>query len=160
MTTETQTTPKDPTLDALAGLTFDVPGAAAAGAPGAPGAPAEDMQASEAMQKIEQGAVKLIVTMLKVARAIIARKVPEIKDEWTDDLFQAPAEAVLPILKKYASGLMEIIGKNEHLAALAVSLIPLAMGAMNAVERHEKAIKNGNALTSAGGPGEFDLGTT
>lgn len=144
MTKETKTTP----LDALAAQAQAFESAPLEGAPGQP-APSEE-QITPSMEKIEAGMVKVLMMALKVGRALIARKLPEIKDEWPDELLEAPAEAALPLVKKYLGNLMVVVGQNEELAALVIALFPLGMGVLSAMEKADQREKREAAAAQSG----------
>lgn len=124
--------------DPLEQLTFAPAGGAAA--PGAAPQPEVDPQEAAAMQAIEAGIGKVLLYGFKVLRAVIARKLPEIKDEWPDDVLQAPADAAVPLVRKHLDAIMQIAGANPELTVFALSMLPLAMGYLAAVERHEKTV--------------------
>lgn len=90
---------------------------------------------AESMKQIEAGAQFVILALLKMARAAIAKRLPEIREEWTDDALAGPAAAAVPVLKKHIEKLMTIAGSSPEVAALALSLIPLVLGVVNAVDR-------------------------
>jgi len=92
----------------------------------------------KAQAAIETGVVKIVLGLLKAARSLIARKLPEIKDEWPDELLQAPADAAVPLLRKHLAALMEIAGANPELAVFAIALFPLVTGYLAAAEAHDK----------------------
>lgn len=157
-----QTKPDTPPtgLDALAGEA----GQALQGAPGAPdAAPAVDPEAAQRQAALEAGIEKVLLGLLKAARAAIARRIPEIREEWPDELLQAPAEAAVPLARKYMGKLMEIAGNNPELAGFVVACVPLGMGLYTAYERSEarRALEKpaeggppGPAPASTDGPAE------
>jgi len=103
---------------------------------------AEDQQAeaqqAQAMAAIEAGAAKVLYALFKIARSLIARQLPEILDEWSDAIIKEPATAAVPLLKKHLEKAMAVLGANPELAVFAMSLIPLGMGYITAMERHDK----------------------
>lgn len=95
------------------------------------------------LAKIEAGAAKVVLVAFKLLRAWAVKRLPELKEEWPDELLKEPVENALPILKKYVSSLMEKVGENAELAAFCLSLVPLAMGYISAQEKHDvKAAKD------------------
>jgi len=114
--------------------------AAAAAAEQAAQGEAERAQESELLDKLQRGTVSVMVGLLRAVRARISIKLPEIKDEWTDEVLQAPGAALVPVLKRYASSVMDLLGANPELAGLAIACAPLAMGYVAAVERHRETI--------------------
>lgn len=132
--------------DPLEGLTFDP---AAGAAPGAtqpdPEAAAAAHQEAQALAAMEQGVQRLVFFGLKALRAYLARRLPEINQEWPDQVLHPPAEAAVPLLRKHMGKLMEVAGANPELAVLAVSLVPLGMGYMAAMERHARTVQDVSA---------------
>lgn len=142
-----QTTP-DP-LDALAAQASSLEQTAPP-----PDQATQDQEAADAqaMAAIEQGMVKVLMMALKVGRALIARKVPEIKDEWPDELLEQPAIAAVPLLRKHVASLMSVVGSSPELAAFVLSLFPLGMGLMTAMEKADKRARDeANNQAGAGG---------
>jgi hypothetical protein len=105
---------------------------------------AERAQA-EAMQKVADALMasveKLVHGGLKAVRSRIARKLPEIIDEWTDEALAAPAAAAVPVLHKYLGKWLQVLGDYPEEAALAMSCLPLAIGFAAAVDKHQAAAK-------------------
>lgn len=95
-------------------------------------------QQAQAMAAIESGAASVLFALFKVARSLIARQLPEIMDEWTDAILKEPAKAAIPLVKKHLEKVMQVLGSNPELAVFAMSLIPLGMGYVAALERHDK----------------------
>lgn len=127
--------PMDP-LDAMAAQSAAEGAAADQEQQGPPSQ--EDQQRDAAMAALEAGAAQVIFGLLKIVRGFIARKLPEIKDEWTDDLLKAPADAAVPLLREHMETAFQVLGANPQLAVLAMASFPLLMGWMAANERHEK----------------------
>ena len=50
-----------------------------------------------------------------------SRRLPEIKDEWTDDVLRAPADALPPVMRRYAGQVSEWAARFPELVALGVS---------------------------------------
>lgn len=95
-----------------------------------------------AFAQLEAGAQKIILGALKAVRGIIARKLPEIREEWSDATLSGPAEAAIPLIKKYLPGIMDKLGQNPELGMFAFSLLPLILGYVEAVERHGKTVSD------------------
>lgn len=148
--------PADPLAQLGSDAAADLASSAAPSAPGAPGAPIDQAAAAEAEQAaktqalIEAGAAQIVLGLLKVARKFIAQQLPEIREEWTDEALQAPAQAAVPLLNKYLTKLMAIAGSSPEAAAFALSLLPLGLGIVNAMDKaaqNEKA-RQDKAATS------------
>lgn len=149
MNKETKTTP----LDALAAQAQAFESAPVDGAPGQPAPNTEqDAQDAQSMAMVEAGIVSVLTMALKVGRAWIARKLPEIKDEWPDDLLEAPAVAAVPLLKKHLEKFMHVVGANPLVAAFAVSCVPLIMGLFNAMQKAEQREKREAESAKNGDP--------
>jgi hypothetical protein len=134
----TPTTPPKPTnQDPLAALTFT----AVEGATPGPEEP-QDKTESQAFAAIEAGLEKIIYFGLRALRTAIAKKMPEINDEWTDDLLKGPSAAAVPLVRKHLDSIMQIAGQNPELAMLAISVIPLALGYVAAIEKHSKTVQD------------------
>jgi 6,7-dimethyl-8-ribityllumazine synthase len=97
----------------------------------------EEQDAEKSMAIIEAGFQSVLVGLLKIGRAWVAKRLPEINDEWTDEALAAPAAASIPLVRKHLAGLMEIIGSSPELAALVFSCVPLALGVVTAMEKAE-----------------------
>lgn len=97
-----------------------------------------DPQQAQALAAIEAGAAAVVLALFKVARSLIARHLPEIMDEWSDVVIKEPAKAAVPLIKKHMQKIMEVLGSNPELAVFAMSLVPLGMGYVAALERHDK----------------------
>lgn len=104
----------------------------------APVVPADAEQAAEDAAQIaamEKGMQQVVIGLLKLARAAIARRLPEIREEWTDEVLEAPAVAAIPVFRRYAAKLMEIAGSNPEVAGLVLACLPLGMGLYTAFDR-------------------------
>lgn len=123
-------------LDALSAQAGDMGGPAAAGQ-----APAEAAEEAASLAALEAGAAKVVLMILKVGRAMLAKRLPEIVTEWPDALLTPPAEAAVPLLKKHMAGLMRMAASSPETAALVVSCIPLLMGLLAAIDKADKAAK-------------------
>lgn len=142
-------------LDALAAQANAATAPPADGQDGDNGVPSQqDMEAAAAaaMAKLEAGVSKVMLALLKAGRAWACKKLPELREEWTDELLQEPADAAIPLIKKHLSFLMQAVGQSPEAAALALSVLPLVMGYVNAIDRHEAAVKAGR-VTAAPPPG-------
>lgn len=89
----------------------------------------------EKMQQIEAAVSQVILGLLKVARAAIAKRLPEIREEWPDEILQAPAQAAVPLIRKHMEKAMLLIGSSPELAMFAITLVPLGMGVFSAIDR-------------------------
>lgn len=107
----------------------------AGAAPGAAAPTQEQQQAAQAMAMLEAGMVQVVMAALKLGRAWIAKRLPEIREEWTDDALAAPAKAAVPLLRKHMEALMQLAGSSPEAAAFAISCLPLAMGMVTAMDR-------------------------
>jgi hypothetical protein len=131
--------------DPMEGLTFSPASGAGMGTPdpeAAAAAQASAEQEAAALQAIQAGMQKILFFGLKALRAYIARKMPEIVDEWPDSVLRAPAEAAVPLLQEHMSKIMAVAGQNPNLAMLALSLVPMGMGYMSAAERHARTVQD------------------
>lgn len=129
----------------LEGLTFspvDAPGLGAASqAQDAAQAEAAAAEA-QAMAAVFAGVSKVVFAGLKALRAVIARKMPEILDEWPDEVLRAPADASAPVLQRYMERLASLAGRYPEFSLLVVSLVPMCMGYITALERHSKTVED------------------
>lgn len=97
--------------------------------------------------------------MLKLARAALEKHLPEIREEWPDEMLKGPADAAIPVLKEQLGKLFELAGKNPNTAVLALSLIPLFTGLASAASRaaarkREEAKQDTPGPTAADGSAE------
>lgn len=100
-----------------------------------PAAAAQAEQAAAAMQMVEAGMVQVVLAALKMGRAWLAKRLPEIREEWTDEALAAPAAAAVPLLRKHLEKLMQLAGSSPEAAAFAISCFPLAMGVVTAMDK-------------------------
>lgn len=145
VTTRIEDAPAANPLDVLAAQA-DNAGAPAPDQQGDNGEPSQqemEAAAAAAMAKLEAGVAKVMLALLKAGRAWACKRLPELREEWTDELLQEPANAAIPLLKKHVGFLMSTIGQSPEAAALAISVLPLVMGYINAIDRHEAAEKAG-----------------
>lgn len=152
-----KTTPDHPGLDALASqaeqATIGATDLDAAGIPA--GQPTQ--QDDEGQRKLEAMAASVLVGLLKLARQAIAKRLPEIREEWTDDKLDAPAQAAIPLMRKHMAKLMELAGSNPELALFVISCVPLGMGFMTAMDRAAEREKlEAKAKAAAAGPAAAD----
>lgn len=112
-------------------------------------AEAAAQQEAQALAAMEQGVQRLVFFGLKALRAYLGRSLPEIHQEWPDQVLHPPADAAVPLLRKHMGRLIEVAGANPELAVLAVSLVPLGMGYMSAVERHARTVEDATARPAA-----------
>lgn len=123
----------NPNTDEIAARTFT-----ALGAEPSPEQQQQQHEQGQAMQAIEEGAAKVIMAIFKIARKLIARQLPEIMEEWPDSMLKEPAQAAVPLLKKHLEKVMQALGANPELAVFCMSMVPLGMGYIAAMERHQK----------------------
>lgn len=90
---------------------------------------------AKSMAVIEAGFQSVLFGLLKIGRAWVAARLPEINDEWTDEALQAPASAAMPLVKKHLAGIMQMVGSSPELAALVFSCVPLALGVVTAMDK-------------------------
>lgn len=100
----------------------------------------QEQDDAQAFAALEAGMSKIILGALKTLRTLIAKRLPEIKEEWPDAVLAAPADAAMPLVKKYLPRLMDSLGQYPEIGMFAFSLLPLVMGYMTAVEKHEATI--------------------
>lgn len=96
---------------------------------------AEEANAADAMEKMKAGAARMAFSALKAVRARVSKTLPEINEEWPDDMLKAPAEAVVPVFEKYAGVFFKGMGNYPELGMLFFSLLPLAGGYIGAIEK-------------------------
>lgn len=95
----------------------------------------------KSMAVIEAGFQSVLLGLLKLGRAWVAARLPEIKDEWTDEALSAPAAAAIPLVKKHLAGLMEMVGSSPELAALVFACVPLGLGVVTAMEKADQRLR-------------------
>ena len=132
---KTDTTTDKPTgLDALADEAAMI--GVVTEKPAAP--PQEDIDAEKSMAAVEAGFQAVLLGLLKIGRAFVAKHLPEIQEEWTDEALAAPTVTAMPLVRKHLAGLMQIVGSSPELAAFAISLIPLGLGVITAMDKASK----------------------
>ena len=97
-------------------------------------------QEAQAMAMLEQGTVKVFFYLSKWGREKVAKTLPEIREEWTDEALLRPCEASIPLVRKYMASLLVLVGTSPEAAVFAMALFPLVIGLMSAQDRHEQAI--------------------
>ncbi|CAN7401571.1 hypothetical protein LJR129_002481 [Acidovorax sp. LjRoot129] len=117
----------------------------------APKGPAQEQQQAEAdeaaqqeaqmLQAVSLGVSKIVFAGLRALRSAISKSMPEILEEWPDEVLRGPADAAAPVLQKYMERITALAGRNPELAMLVVALVPLAMGYVSAVEKHSRTIE-------------------
>ena len=130
----------NPELGALAAINFDPADSGATGA--LPGADAGQDDAAQSTAQLDAAVSAMALGLLRTARTLIARKLPEIQAEWTDDVLRMPADALPPVLKRYAGQVSEWAARFPELVGLGVACMPMMMGYMAAVEAHAKTVSD------------------
>lgn len=127
--------------DALAARTFTP---LAAPTPVDPQAEAQAAQAEqaaeEALQALKRNAAALIMGGLKLLRGAIAKRLPEIMDEWPDELLEAPAKAAVPLIESRLDQLMSVVKADPKVVVFALACAPLGLGYIVAVNKHSNTI--------------------
>ena len=142
-----QNTPAD-ALESIAFSPVDGPGI---GAQPAQDAAADEaaQQEAQAMQVMAAGVSKIVFAGLRALRSLIARRMPEIMEEWPDDVLRAPADASAPVLQRYMERLTALAGRNPELAMLVVATVPMAMGYVSALEKHARTVQEAQPKEAA-----------
>ncbi len=117
-------------VDAAAAATEAQPGQDASGAQAVAAAPAID-------PAFMSGIAMLPLWALKALRDRIAKRLPEIREHWTDEALSGPANALPPLLMRYLASLAPVINENPELSVFFVSLVPLVMGYLAASSQHD-----------------------
>lgn len=125
----------------------------------APSGPAQAQQQAEAdeaaqqeaamLQQVSLGISRIVFAGLRAVRSAIAKSMPEIMEEWPDDVLRGPADAAAPVLQRYMTRITELAGRNPEVAMLVISLVPLAMGYVTALEKHGRTIEAAPVKESA-----------
>ncbi|MGM9480311.1 hypothetical protein ACS5PN_03865 [Roseateles sp. NT4] len=110
----------------------------------------EQAQADRQAEMLKAGMQHVLVGLLKTARTLIARRLPEIREHWSDAVLNGPAEAALPLLERHMGALMGLLGSSPELVALGLACLPLGLGYMQAVEQHRRTIEMPAGDGSAG----------
>ncbi len=87
---------------------------------------------------------------LRAVRAGIARRLPEIRDEWTDADLQAVADAAPPVAAKWLGRLGPLMGAYPEECMLILAAAPLVAGYVNAATAH--AAQTGRTLDAPAAP--------
>lgn len=103
---------------------------------------AQQQQADQAQAEAKASQLAVIVEklasgLLRATRAVIAQRIPEIREEWPDEILLEPAKYVAPVLQKRAAGLMAHAEQYPEEAMLLISVLPLTLGAVAALEKHQ-----------------------
>lgn len=85
--------------------------------------------------------------LLKAIRARVAKGLPEISKEWSDESLQVVADTIPPVINKYLAKLMPLVGDYPEEGALAMACLPLVMGYIAATGAAGKAANNEKAST-------------
>lgn len=143
------------TLDQLA----DQAAQMQSGAPGADQAEQEqaarDAQAAQAIGRMEEGAQRMALGLLRAIRSRLARKLPELVRHWPDADLQGVAAAAIPVIAKRLAMLLPMLADYPEEAALVMAAFPLVLGYMAAVAEHEATVseavdKTATAAASTG----------
>lgn len=100
----------------------------------------QQQQEAQLMFVLEQGTRVVCFGALRAMRSSVAKRLPEINDEWTDEVLKGPPDALIPVLRRYAGALIELLGPHPELVALAFSLMPLVGGYMAAMAKHGNTV--------------------
>lgn len=129
-------------LETLAFSPVDAPGIGAGQAQQDAAADEAAAQEAQMLQAVSLGVAKIVFAGLRAVRAAIAKSMPEIMEEWPDEVLRGPADAAAPVLQRYMTRLSELAGRNPEVAMLVVSLVPLAMGYVTALDKHSRTVEN------------------
>lgn len=137
------TEPMNPDLVQLAGLQFD-PAGDAGSMPGQD--PRTESAAGDgaATAHLDAAVSALALGILRTMRTVLSRRLPELRDEWPDEVLRGPADALPPVMKRYAGQVSEWAARFPELVVLGVSCMPLAMGYMAAVDKHARTVQDVN----------------
>ena len=101
---------------------------------------------------IMSGLAMLPLWALKALRERIAKRLPEIREHWTDEALSGPANALPPLLTRYLQSLAPVLNENPELSMFVLSCLPLALGYFAASSMHaEKQAKEASQKLSLGG---------
>ncbi len=135
---------KNEELDPLENAVFSpVDGPAIGTAQAQQQAAADEAAAQEAqmLQAVSLGVSRLVFAGLRALRAAVSKSMPEILEEWPDEVLRGPADAAAPVLQRYMERLTALAGRNPELSMLIISLVPMGMGYMAAVEKHSRTVQ-------------------
>jgi hypothetical protein len=142
---------QNPELTALAAIQFGSANDGAGALPGSdPGQAAQDE--AQATAQLDAAVSNLALGFLRAARSIVARRLPEIRDEWSDDVLRGPADALPPVMKRYAGQLSEWAQRFPDLIAFGVACMPMVMGYVAAVEKNAMTVQDVKARPAAAPP--------
>jgi hypothetical protein len=142
----TKTTPPDP-LDQLAGeieARHDVPQITAE-------QERIDAEAAAQAEKLINGVRTFTEKALKALRQRLARKLPELREHWTDADLAAFAEAVPPVVQKRLAMLAPLMESYPEEGMLVLSAVPLVVGYVTALSDHDEKPRQ-QAAAPAGAP--------
>jgi len=97
----------------------------------------EQQKATIQLDKVAKVVERLAFGALRAVRGRIAKNMPEILEEWPDEMLREPAGAVMPVGMKYLARLMEKVSKYEEEGMLLFTMLPLALGYVQAMERSQ-----------------------
>lgn len=137
-------TTKPEAIDPLAQVTFTPVDAPAGPAQARQQAEADEtaQQEAEMLQAVSLGVSKIVFAGLRALRSFVAKKVPEIMEEWPDELLRGPADAAAPVLQRYMEKFTSFAGRFPEVAMLVISCVPLAMGYVTALDRHSRTVQD------------------
>jgi len=139
-------------VDPLENLTFTPVGGPAGGAAKAEQdaeADAAAAQEAQMLQAVSLGVSRIVFAGLRAVRSAIARRMPEILEEWPDEMLRGPADASAPVLQRYMARITDVMGRNPEVAMLFMSMVPMAMGFMAATEKHARTVEVAQAKGDA-----------
>lgn len=97
-------------------------------------------QQAEAANQFAQSVEKTVRLVTRVARAIAAAKVPEIREEVTDQMLDDWATASVPLLGGFIGRMLAKVSVSEEGQALIVATGPIVVACFVAVQRHQATI--------------------
>lgn len=125
--------------DDLAARSFTAIGGDATAGPDLEAQAAEEQEA-QSMAQLEAGFKKVAFGILKLVRNLVEKNLPEIREEWSDPVLQGPVDPLVGVIKKYLPRVMDSLGKFPEIGLLAFSMLPLVMGYMAALEKHNLTV--------------------
>lgn len=119
-------------------------------------AKAEADAAQQQAQMLEAAAGAVIMGLLAALRKRIIKQLPEFEEECPLEMLQGPAAASVDLLRDYIASLANLAGPGSKYAMLAVSLLPIGMAYISAIDKHSKASASRAPTQTGGGdaPGE------
>lgn len=103
---------------------------------------ADEAAKAEAVKQLNAAAGAMIFGLLKAVRSRVARKLPEIREEWPDELLRVPADAAVPVAQKHLGRFLKFGVGFEEEGALAVAMLPLVMGYLSASEKNANTVQD------------------